>query len=557
MKENKLIEKQCVKCGEKFDILSEDVEFYKKVSPKFNWKIYEIPAPSLCPTCREQRRLSFRNERNLYKRKCSATWEPIISMFSPDKSYKVYNYDFWWSDKWDATEYGRDFDFSRPFFEQFEELMKDVPWPSLIWVHNENSPYINFWADNKNCYMIFASSRNEDSYYSRWIFDSKDIVDSNEVYFGNDSYYMIQCKNVYNSKYCVSCVDCSNCEYCYDLQWCSNCYGCYNLRNKQYCILNKQYTKEEYYKELEKIKNNPISLKEIYKKAIHKNLNIINSENCIGDNLTDCKNCYYVFNSEWLENCKYVYNWYDMKDSYDVTFQAYGTFLLYDIIWTEKANKSAFNYILIDSYNCYYNILVFNSSNCFWCVWLKNKQYCILNKQYTKEEYEELVPKIIEHMKKTWEWWEFFPSSISPFGYNETLAYEFYPMTKQKAVENGFKWSDYEKPTPKVDKIIPAQQLPKDIEEVNEDILNMAIECEVSKKPFRIIAQELKFYKKHNLPLPTKHPDVRHMERMNFFNPRKIFERKCAKCGKEIKTTYPPDSSVIVYCEECYEKEVY
>jgi Zn ribbon nucleic-acid-binding protein len=59
----------------------------------------------LCPECRQQRRLSFRNERNLYKRDCDATGKSIISIYSPDKPYKVYNQDFWWSDNWDAMDY--------------------------------------------------------------------------------------------------------------------------------------------------------------------------------------------------------------------------------------------------------------------------------------------------------------------------------------------------------------------------------------------------------------------------------------------------------------------
>jgi hypothetical protein len=51
--------------------------------------------------------------------------------------------------------------------------------------------------------------------------------------------------------------------------------------------------------------------------------------------------------------------------------------------------------------------------------------------------------------------------------------------------------------------------------------LNWAIKCEVSEKPFRIIKQELEFYRKHNLPIPKKHPDIRHLERMKLRNPRK------------------------------------
>ncbi len=456
-----MIKIQCKSCWTHFKVTTEDFNFYKKVSPQIDEQILEIPAPTLCPVCREQRRFAFRNERNLYKRKCDATGKYIISMFSPDKPYKVYKYEFWWSDQWDAMEYGRDFDFSKPFFEQFDDLLKAVPWPNLIWMQNINSPYINFAVENKSCYMIFASSRNEDSLYSRWIFDSKDLVDSDEAYKSENSYYLIRCQNVYKCHYCIDCIDCNNCEYCYDLQWCSNCFGCYNLRNKQYCIFNQQYTKEEYFEKLNQLKSNPNLLEEIYQKAIHKNLRLINVENVLWDNVSNARNCQYVFNAENLENCKYVYNAYDMKDSYDIAFQAYNTFLLYEIISTEKSNKSAFNFILINSSNCYYNMLTFNSRHTFGCVGVKNKEYCILNKAYTKHKYEKLVKKIINHMKETGERGEFFDPKISPFGYNETLANEFYPLDRTTALEKGFKWSNYEKPTPKVEKVLKADELPQ------------------------------------------------------------------------------------------------
>ena len=31
---------------------------------------------------------------------------------------------------------------------------------------------------------------------------------------------------------------------------------------------------------------------------------------------------------------------------------------------------------------------------------------------------------------------------------------------------------------------------------------------------------------------------------------------KCAKCGKEIKTSYAPDRPETVYCKQCYNNEV-
>ena len=140
----KIVEtKHCKQCNSSFEITDKDLEFYDKVSPKFNGVKYSIPSPTFCPDCRQQRRLAWRNERKLYKRKCDATGKPMISMYSPDKTFKVYAQYFWWSDKWDAMEYGVDFDFSKSFFKQFEELVKVVPHNSLInhFKSNENSDY--------------------------------------------------------------------------------------------------------------------------------------------------------------------------------------------------------------------------------------------------------------------------------------------------------------------------------------------------------------------------------------------------------------------------------
>ena len=159
-------------------------------------------------------------------------------------------------------------------------------------------------------------------------------------------------------------------------------------------------------------------------------------------------------------------------------------------------------------------------------------------------------------MQKTGEWGEFFPSSLSPFGYNETVAQEYYPFSRDVALQHLYNWSDYEAPFPKVEKIIPASKLPDDITKIPDDILNWAIECEVTKRPFRIIKQELEFYRKHNLSIPRRHPDQRHLDRMALRNPRKLFERKCDKCGKDMITTYAPDRPEKVYCEECYNREI-
>jgi len=532
------MKKTCKKCSINFEITSSDLEFYKKISPKFepspnlsqgerdNWNNnFLIPTPTLCPDCRQQRRLAFRNERNLYKRDCDATGKNIISIYSPDKNLKVYNSDFWWSDNWDAPGYWIDFDFNIGFFEQFWELMKEVPFLPNVAINNENSDYTHLSSYNKDCYLLFNWSYNEEVKYAYWVQNNKKSLD---LYWTTSSelcYENIDCKWNFKSFFIINSINCNSCLF---LENCINCEECIlsnNLDWKKYFILNKQYSKEDYKNKKEEISENINKYKKIFYKEIISWNNIFdiqNSQNCIWKYIEDSQNCFDCVDIKKSEDCKYCYNVFELKSSMDVNFFGFPSELLYESnnVWLNSFKIIFSSYLYncqetIYSYNCH------NSNNLFWCVWLKNKSYCILNKQYTKEEYNKLVPKIIEKMKQDLEWWEFFSVSLSPFWYNETVAQEYFPLNKEEIIKQNFNYSDYESPKPNVEKIIPADKLPENISNIPDDILNWAIKCEVSWKPFRIIKQELEFYRKHNLPVPHKHPDIRHLERMKLRNPRK------------------------------------
>ncbi len=576
MKDEKVIEtKICKHCSNKFDITDKDLEFYEKVSPSFWWEKYLIPTPTLCPDCRMQRKLSFRNEINLYRRNCDLTGKSIISIYSPDKSCIVYDQKEWWGDKWDAIDYSRmsGIDFNLTFFENFSQLDRKVPKLS-VWI--QNCDYTNDTWDSKNCYMSFRTHYSENIIYSyRWN-RSTNCVDCYQVKESENLYECFECDRCQNSKYLYRCNNSHSSIFLYNCIGCSDCILCYNLNNNQYFFLNKQYSKEEYKKIEAEIKTNQKKFEEAKQKffslikneIIHKNLNNHNSENCIWNELINCSNCFETYMMKWCENSKYAWDNVSYKNSMD-NYSWWTSEYVYETTASKTWYKIAFTLRTRECEDVYYSHFLFNCNNCFWCIWLRNKSYCILNKQYSKEEYEILIPKIIEHMVKTWEWGEFFPSSLSPFGYNETVANEYFPLSREKILspesfsESGlkmgsiFNWSYYGAPFPKVEKIIPASKLPENISEIPDDILNWAIECETTKKPFRIIPQELEFYRKHNLPIPKIHPDQRHLDRMKLRNPRKLFTRICEKCKKEIQTTYAPERPEIVYCQECYEKEIY
>ena len=359
-------------------------------------------------------------------------------------------------------------------------------------------------------------------------------------------WYMLNCKQY---------LDCRDSQYLEDCTNCSHCFGCSSIHGKQYWIYNKPYDKTAYFIEIEKIQKEHIKSRNKLT-SIKKNLVQINVENSIGNYIYDSKNVLFSFDIFESEEVKYSSDMTYAKNIMDVDF--FGVHLqnaLDSAIIGINASRIRFCIeCWSDVENIFYCFGCVNATkDCFACVGLRNKQYCILNKQYTKEEYEVLVPQIIEKMRADGEWGEFFPATISPFGYNETVAQEYFPLSRDEATKDGvFNWSDYVAPFPKVEKIIPASRLPDSIVDIPDDILNWAIECEVTQKPFRIIKQELEFYRKHNLPIPRRHPDQRHLDRMALRNPRKLFERKCDKCSIDMITTYAPERPETVYCEKCY-----
>ena len=544
----------CNQCKTQFQIITEDKAFYKKM---------DVPPPKLCPDCRFQRRLSWRNERNLYPDECNLCGKNILSLFSPESKRKVYCQQCWWSDKWDPMEYGQDYDFKRPFFDQFAELMSKVPIYNLqnAFQGLENSEYVNFTSDAKNCYLIFAANYLEDCMYSSYIWESKDILDCSYSTKLELCYECLDCDSLYNCKFLQNSKNCSDCILGYELRNCKNCFGCVNLSDKEYYYFNEKLDEDEYMKrignldEFNKIKNKFYKfLLDFPKRYVHQ----INCENTTGDGLKNCKNCHSCFDGYGGEDLKWMINFPgEVKDCFDISgcakmeqgIECHAVFPGYHVRFS-NSNLNNSRYVT-------YCTFLDGGEELFGCIGTKKAKYCVLNKQYTKEEYEELITRITKHMQSTGEWGEFFPHYMSPFGYNETVAQEHFPLEKADVLKKGWKWSDYEKLPPKADKRISASRLPDDIKDIPDDILNRAIECEDSKKPFKVTDQELSFYRKMSLPIPHFHPDVRHLNRLKLRNPRKLFDRKCDKCSSAIKTTYSPDRPERVYCEECYLKTVY
>lgn len=558
----------CLHCREDFPIYKKDREFLDAMTPLFNGKKFPFPNPSECQKCRRQKRLAWRNESKLYRRTCDLTRVSMLSFYDETVKHPVYEWRAWFGDWWNPLDYGRDFDFSRPFFEQFLELKNKVPHFSRSILRPENSEFSNNASDIKNCYLCFNGGNAEDCYYCTMFYNIKDSSDcynlngSSECYECVDSFncqkvfYSQNCKDSYGSSFLKNCIGCKN------------CFLCKNLLNGEFQILNIQYSKEEYdVKKREYLAKYTIDqleaiFLEFSQKLPEKYMHWVQNQNVLGEYINNSKDVFYGFEVVESENIRYSTNIKaGSKNIMDVDIFGWTLENCYEgCVIGQDSSRIFFSFDCWDHIdNIFYcSTCTTNTKNCFGCVWLKGQEYCIFNKQYTKEEYEQQVVKIIEHMQKTGEWGQFFPRYMSSYGYNQTVCQEYYPLTKEEAFKQGFHWSDVIIPFPKVEKIIPASKLPNNIADIPDDILNWAIECEVTKRPFKIIKQELEFYRKHTLPIPHKHPEQRHLERLKKRNTgHKLYHLHCQKCGTAFESGFNPEEKMIVYCESCYNMEVY
>lgn len=584
----------CQNCKKEFTIEPEDFGFYEKIG---------VPAPTFCPECRLVRRMTWRNERSLFKRNCAKTGKEIITMFHPDEDVVVYDRDAWWSDAWESTDYGMDYDFSKPFFTQFRELLSKVPLANL---GNENcvgSPYGNHNADCKDCYLTYASYNNERTHYSFGATGMKDCFDN---YIGLNyelSYSNVLSSALFKTHFSYDADELIESSFIKVSKNLQNCIGCVNLRHRIYCILNTQYTKEEYLKKKKELDFGSYKKLCEFRKIFDdfsinfpkRHVSIVKSVDSNGDmmiNSKNAKNCFDIYGD--VEDSKYLIHFLEAKDCYDIYGGGAGIELSYEGIDAGiQASKQLFSVLTHTCLDTNYTYMCFNSKNLFGCIGMRGKQYCILNKQYGKEEYFEMVEKIKKHMNEmpyvdkkgnSYGYGEFFPAEISPFSYNETIAQEYFTKTKDEIEKSGFKFRLAPKKEYKA--TIKSEELPDHIKDVPESILDEVISCPNNgdektqcTQAYRIIKAELDFLKNNNIALPRYCPNCRHYQRLRQRNPFKLWHAKCqctgatssngkykntsththgdSVCQNEFETSYAPDRSEIVYCEKCYQSEVY
>lgn len=592
--------KSCQNCKQDFALDDSDLGFLKANN---------LPPPTFCPNCRLQRRLAFRNERTLYKRTCGLCGKSIVTIYAPDKDLTVYCQPCFWSDKWDPLEYGREYDFSRTLFEQWRELRARVPIPAMNTLYQTlvNSDYTNQVGHLKNCYLLFNSDYSENCAYGSEVENSRDAFDNVSIAECTLCYECVNCESCYKTFYSEDCESCHGVWFSKNLSGCSDCFGCVNLRKQKFCLFNEQLSEEEYRKRLAEMTKDSASLisygqkaRELWNKYPVKFAHERQNANCTGEYISNCrdvKDSYLVTQSQ---NCRYAM-WLvapNSKDCWDYTEYGDSAERVYDSI-NVGMNVSEIkfcNFAFSSLARMEYSAFCFSSSDLFGCVSLRSNQFCILNRKYSPEEYAGLVAKIKKQMVdvpyrdacgREYRYGEFFPIELSLFGYNETSAEEYFPLTREEAEKEGYNWKESEGRNYKID-LGPAD-LPLRADLAEESILGVVIGCAASgtddaahncATAFKILPQELAFLKQQELPLPTKCFSCRQIARIKRRNSVHFRKAACecaghesgrggyanqnlaahqhgeGVCAEKFQTTYPADHPAPIYCDKCYKGEV-
>lgn len=592
----------CKYCTTQYSLYSVEKEQYDKSSFKYS---------DICPTCIFRLIYSFLNDKHLYNRKDINSWKNIISIISEDYKWEVIEantyrellVDDLWFKYWN--------DFSDDIFDDFIKLYSVFPKASrLVFRGVENWDYSSHVGTSKNLYLSYCVfSECEDVYYSLKITDSKNVFDSYHIASSSNIYSSHTIGTSHDVSFSRNSVDCSWLLFCSDMNNCKECIFCCNQVNKSYMIYNTQYTKEQY----ESIKkgiyeklwdyNQFIFLQQKFAEFLDQNLvdwaiNINNCQKVNGEATFFSNNSVNVYAWNGISNCANIMIWGDFADDKwekIINSLEFGT-NCENSIWSFSFGYNTYNvnfsWFIAESTNLDYCIDLEWCEDCMFCVWLRNKKYCILNKQYTKESYFQKRQEIVNNLKQSWKWWEFIPWTCSPFPYNDTLAYDYFKVNKviysdwrEETIDSDaiwvvkvktddfisdaildlgwdekiqIKWRTKNKEIniPENMQVLKTKEI-WNIWEINNDILDKAIICEESARPFRIIKKELEYLKKKWFPIPRIHHENR-IDKIFSDRPKwQMYVWICDKCSIETLTVFKNKPKYKVYCPACYKQFMY
>jgi hypothetical protein len=306
---------------------------------------------------------------------------------------------------------------------------------------------------------------------------------------------------------------------------------CWNLRNKEYYFKNEQLSRDEYEKKVAEydlgsaqgVQRTRAEFEALREKFIVKASHQINCENCVGDYLVDCKGCDEIYFSDGCEDSQDVLRGTEDINCFDAVVGG-KIELCYNVLQPSYSYKCAFGVSCNKCNEVYLSEYCDNCENCVGCISLRRGKNCILNKEYSEEEYGSLKEHIFAELRESRSFEEFFDPRKSPFKYEETIADLYFP-------ESGFS---------------------------GEKICDEEGRCAFCKRGLQFADAEKRIYEKMKVRLPEACFNCRIQLLSRPYSVVEMEKGECTGCGAEVMR----GKSVArkfgkLYCDECYKKELY
>lgn len=290
------------------------------------------------------------------------------------------------------------------FFAELQRIILSQPKLPAAIVSCDACEFCNEVYNCKNLFYCFDTYSTTDSFY---LFDCFMCANCGDCDYGVESelcYESVDPFKAFNCDFVEYCANIRDSAYSYNCFNCHDIFGCVNLKNKEFCIFNRQLTEEEYKEKVKKFKSLPsekiLAVVDDLKKRfpLTQTIEGHNDNTTFGNYIHYNKNCYLCFDAAHDEDCGYLYDSFYCSTSYDLTYVAQGVDLSYQGI---DSTRSFNNNYVIHINQCQDNSYLFNCfnvKNSLGCVGIKNKEYCILNRQFTKAEYETLSTQLLSQI---------------------------------------------------------------------------------------------------------------------------------------------------------------
>ncbi|MFH1315834.1 MAG: hypothetical protein ABIH67_05585 [Candidatus Uhrbacteria bacterium] len=550
-------ERVCDLTGEKWLMDEREIGWYKK---------FNVPPSKYSPLNRMRLMHGYFVMWNIWYNKHAETGKPILSTIHPATGIRVLE-DLEWYDR-DFSELAKDLDSSRSFLDQYYELNRSVPRPAHdnIVQPEDSIAFLSF--GDQDSYFVLAGRTKRCFYCSNGF----DCQDSAEIMMGKniaDSYNVLNSSRLHRCNFVRDCLDCIDCTFMFDCRNCEHCFGAANKRNKKYLWFNEQLSEREYKKRMKEVDLSSSRIKQEYENRFEQflkeqavwpeNVNI-NCENSTGEYLEDTTNareCYHIRGgSRDLDHVTFCLG----APSHDCAYCGGATGASDCYYSTGVTNckdaKFCMNFVT-NSQNVEYCERCNDCENCFGCVGLVRKKFCILNKQYSEEDYWKVLDDLKCQMLDQGEYGDIPNLRFSTQHW--TCLLDLYEIDRDMAIKLGAEDFDLVSHGAEGPEIDPARlqspdSLPDCVTQIDfESVTNTMYQDDVVNRRYGYLRPELELYQRLNIAPPRKHPRSRMLDLELILNKPEFIESNCQMCNKPVtiakNLTYPDRK---IYCRPCY-----